>query len=228
MSNVLITGANKGIGLSLCTHFAEAGYTVIGCTREMSRAGELKKLKNTRIAQLDVSNDESVKNLKSSLEGIPIDVLINNAGIMGPDISRQGTLQMDFEGWMEVLNVNTLGPVRVMQALLPNLKLGSNAKLITISSTMGALSNNSLPFAHAYSSSKAAINKFMRLAQPELNNQGITSALIHPGWVRTDMGGKEAAISPEESAKGCIDIIHNLSAINSGKFWSWDGNVHEW
>jgi len=153
--------------------------------------------------------------------------LINNAGTMGPESNRQSAVDMDFQGWAEAFNINSMGPVRMMQAFLPNLRLADSPKVMTVSSQMGALSLD-MTAAHAYCASKAAINKFMRLASIDLKAEGIAIGLVHPGWVRTDMGGPKAQLSPEESAKGCIEVTDSLNIENTGGFWKWDGNTHDW
>jgi len=136
-------------------------------------------------------------------------------------------LEMDFQGWADAFNINSMGPVRMMQALLPNLRLAENPKVMTVSSQMGALSLD-MTAAHAYCASKAAVNKFMRLASIDLKPQGIAIGLVHPGWVRTDMGGAKAHLSPEESARGCVAVTDALNIENTGGFWKWNGDTHDW
>src|SRR5262249_5683610 len=140
---------------------------------------------------------------------------------------RQTATSMDFAAWAETFNVNTLGPVRVMQALLPSLKRSSNPKVMSVTSQLGALSLD-MAFAFGYSASKAALNKFMRLAAIELKSQGIAVGVIHPGWVKTDMGGAGASIAPSESAAGIVRVVDQLSLQNTGGFWKWNGSRHDW
>jgi NAD(P)-dependent dehydrogenase (short-subunit alcohol dehydrogenase family) len=165
--------------------------------------------------------------MAADLEGTVIDVVINNAGMGGPAYENQTVSNMDFEGWAEAFNINTMAPVRVMQVLDDNLKLSDNPKVVTITSQMGALDLD-MTVAYAYCTSKAALNKFMRMAAIEKAKQGIAVCVIHPGWVRTDMGGQGADISPQESARGIIDVIGGLNADNTGSFWTWDGKTHAW
>jgi NAD(P)-dependent dehydrogenase (short-subunit alcohol dehydrogenase family) len=230
MATVLITGANRGIGLELAKRYVENGERVIGCCRSAAAATELQSLSqhgDLEVLEVQVSDAESVRALAAKLAGETIDILINNAGTSGPDRDEQTVYRMDFEGWANTFAVNTLAPVRIMQALLDNLKASDSGKLVTITSQLGALSLD-LPFAYAYSTSKAAINKFMKLAAIDLRNEGISVALIHPGWVKTDMGGSKADLSPEESARGIVNVIANLSLDNTGGFWKWNGEVHGW
>jgi NAD(P)-dependent dehydrogenase (short-subunit alcohol dehydrogenase family) len=153
--------------------------------------------------------------------------LINNAGISGGPEGQQTATRMDFAKWAEAFDVNTMGPVRVLQALLPALKRSGDPKVMSVTSQLGAISLD-MAFALGYSSSKAALNKFMRLAAPELKRQGVAIGVIHPGWVKTDMGGPGASITPQESAAGIAKVIDGLSLQNTGGFWKWNGSRHEW
>ena len=228
MANVLITGANRGIGLELAKRYAARGDTVLACCRNPSEADALGEISGAiEVLEVQVSDGASVAALAETLGGRPVDILINNAGTMGPAPERQSVQSMDFEGWAETFEVNTLAPVRVMQALMPNLKASSDPKLVTITSQMGALSLD-MPVAYAYCSSKAALNKFMKMAALELGKEGINVCVIHPGWVQTDMGGPNADITPEESAAGIVRTIDGLGADNNGSFWTWNGEVHGW
>ena len=228
MANVLITGANRGIGLELVKLYAARGDTVLACCRNPAAAEALNAVPgNVEVFEVQVSDGASVAALAEKLGDRPVDILINNAGTMGPPAEQQNVQTMDFEGWAETFEVNTLAPVRVMQALMPNLKASSDAKLVTITSQMGALSLD-MPMAYAYCSSKAALNKFMKMAALELGREGVNVCVIHPGWVQTDMGGPNADITPEESAEGIVKTIDGLNAGNKGSFWKWNGEVHGW
>ena len=134
---------------------------------------------------------------------------------------------MDWDGWLETFNVNTLAPLKVLQGLLPLLKNGTNPKAITITSQMGSLDLN-WPVMYAYCSSKAAVNKVMRMISVELAKEGIAVGLIHPGHVQTDMGGPQAEITPEESAAGIISVIEGTNLENTGSFMKWNGEPHAW
>ncbi len=227
MATVLITGANRGIGLEMARIYAGQGDTVIACCRDPRSADALKEIANVHVQKVSVGDADSVAAMASDLEGTPIDVLLNNAGTGGPAYEDQTVSKMDFEGWAETFNVNTMAPVRVMHALHDNLKLADNPKVVTITSQMGALDLD-MTVAYAYCTSKAALNKFMKMAAIQLAEENIAVCVIHPGWVRTDMGGPKADISPEESAEGIVNVIAGLNADNSGSFWKWDGEVHAW
>jgi len=230
MSNVVITGSNRGIGLALAKLYAQRGDTVFACCRTPANAEELRALAKTHavtVVPLDVGDDRSAAALAGVLADTSVDTLINNAGVSGGPAEQQTAMRMNFAAWTEALNVNALGPARVMQALLPALKRSLNPKVMNITSQLGAISLD-MAFSLAYCASKAALNKFMRLAAIELKPQGIAIGLIHPGWVQTDMGGPSAHIAPADSAAGIAKVIDQLALRNSGGFWKWNGSRHEW
>ena len=228
MGNIVITGSNRGIGLALANLYAKRGDTVFACCRTPGKAKELQALATShsvRVVALDVADDRSVAALAKTVTAV--DTLINNAGVSGGPPEQQTAASMNFSAWADTFNVNALGPVRVMQALLPALKRSANAKVMSVTSQLGAISLD-MAFALGYSASKAALNKFMRLAAIELKPEGIAVGLIHPGWVRTDMGGPGAHVAPAESAAGIANVIDQLSLQTTGGFWKWNGTRHEW
>jgi NAD(P)-dependent dehydrogenase (short-subunit alcohol dehydrogenase family) len=230
MATILITGANKGIGLELAIRYAKSGNNVFACCRNPDNADELNILAeqyDLTVVAVSVGDDSSVNAMAEKLQDTPIDILINNAGTIGPKPEQQTAYVMDFDGWADTMNINALAPVRVMHALMTNLRAGSNRKVVTISSQLGAISVD-MPMNYAYSASKAAINKYMKLAAIELAKENINVGLIHPGWVQTSMGGPGADITPQESAVGIINVIDKLNAENNGGFWNWNGEVHAW
>ena len=155
----------------------------------------------------------------------PIDILINNAGSIGPE--RQSTLDMDFDGFAQTFAVNTLAPLAVVQAFLPHLKRSSSPRILTISSWMGSLSHQKSDRI-AYRASKAAVNKVMQGLATDLEPMGVAVAVLHPGWVRTDMGGAGADIAPAESAAGILKLAEGLTLAGTGKFYNWDGSSLDW
>lgn len=231
MKTIVITGANRGIGLELASQAATRGDRVIATCRNPDTASNLQHLAADRahfeIRPLTVDDAASVSNFAQSLGGAPVDVLINNAGIMGPAADHQSLEHMDYDGWAECFAVNTMAPLRLLQALHPNLEAAKPAKAVTITSQMGAIAVD-MRFALAYCASKAAVNKVMRLVAPELAATGVIVSLVHPGWVRTDMGGRDADISPEQSASGIWKVIDRLGPDDAGSFWSWTGEPHPW
>lgn len=230
-STTLITGANRGIGLELARVAARRGHRVLAACRNPDHADLLRALaaEHPRVAVVGLHVDQaaSVEALVRQLADTPIDVLINNAGTMGPPGAEQSVDTMRFDGWADTFAVNTVAPVRILYALRDNLERSHSAKAVTITSQMGALAVD-MPFALAYSASKAAVNKVMRLLAPEYARRGIIVSLIHPGWVRTDMGGPDADISVEESAAGIWAVIDRLSTQDAGSFYSWNGSSHPW
>lgn len=231
MTTVLITGANRGIGLELTKRYATAGNSVLACCREPAKAKDLNALaaanKSVKVLGVHVADAKSVAALKVTLGDRPIDVLINNAGMQGPAPQNQSLEQMDYDGWAETFAVNSMAPLRMLQALRGNLAKGKQPKAVTITSQMGALSLD-MTMAYAYCASKAAVNKVMRLASVELAQQGIAVSLIHPGWVKTDMGGPHAQLTVEESAKGIQSVIDKLTLDDTGSFRKWNGETHAW
>lgn len=221
MALVVITGGNRGIGLHLAALYADAGDDVVLGIRRPDKARDLPGT----VLPLDVADGESVSRFATALGRRAVDILINNAAIIGPD--RQSALDTDFDGFMEVLNVNTLGPLRVTQALLPDLRKAEAAKVVVLTSRMGSLSyakSNQV----AYRASKAAANKAVQCLATDLAEEGIAVAAVHPGWVRTDMGGPSADIEPKESARGVKAVIDALSSATTGRFWNYDGSQIAW
>jgi len=221
MSTILITGANRGIGLELTRNYIARGDRVIACCRSPEQAGDLRKIEgqaNDRVSihELDVTDAASIAALKATLDGTKIDILINNAGIIGPD--TQSTQNMDFDGFLETLNINTLSPLRMLQAFLETLKASANAKAITISSKMGSFTSVNTDRI-AYRTSKAAVNRLMFAAAADLKPDNIIIAVLHPGWVQTDMGGTNADITSQISAAGIIKVIEELNIEDTGGYF---------
>jgi NAD(P)-dependent dehydrogenase (short-subunit alcohol dehydrogenase family) len=219
MPTTLITGTNKGIGLQLCAQLKARGDDVIAVCRNPSR--ELSELDVRIIDGIDVSKAESIDRLKSELAGQQLDVLVNNAGILKGD--SFGSL--DYEEMVEQYRVNTLGPLRVTEALVDNLKNGS--KVAIVSSRVGSIEDNSSGGNYGYRASKAAVNQIGTNLKHELMPRGIAVALLHPGLVATDMTGGHG-ISPAESARGLIKRIDALNIENSGGFWHAEGYELPW
>lgn len=227
MSTILITGANKGIGLEMTKQYSAAGHSVIACCRDAAKATDLQAVAGVQVEQVQVSDAASVAALADKLQGKAVDLIINNAGMAGPEFTQQTVLEMDYQGFAETFEVNTMAPMRVMQALMDNLKASSAGKVISITSQMGALALD-MPMAYAYCASKAALNKLMKLAAVELGQQNIAVGVIHPGWVKTDMGGPAAEITAQQSATGILAAIEKISVENNGKFLTWEGEEHPW
>jgi NAD(P)-dependent dehydrogenase (short-subunit alcohol dehydrogenase family) len=221
---VLVTGANRGLGLEFARQYKEAGWWVIGTARNPDDAEELKAL-GVQVVQLDVADQASVDRMAAELEGRPIDLLINNAGIF-PRVSKID--EIDFDDYERTLAVNTLGPVRVTRALLPNLRQGSLKTIAGLSSNLGSIAENERGSFYGYRESKAALNMFTRSLASELSDESFICVVIRPGWVQTDMGGPNANLTPEESITGMREVIANLSTADSGTYWNYDGSQIAW
>ncbi len=225
MKTILITGANRGIGLELARRYASDGDKVLACCRNPQEATDLKALEGVKVFQLDVTDGASVKALKADLGDMPVDILINNAGI---NLEPQSFEEMDFDKWEETFRVNSIGPFRVVQALIDNVKAGKDKKIVTISSKMGSVGNVYYGGAIAYSSSKSAVNMVTKILANRFRDDGIIAVPLHPEWVRTDMGGPGARISAEESAAGLRKVIAGLTLAESGRFFQYDGEELPW
>ena len=223
---IVVTGANRGIGLALTRELAQAGKRVVAACRAPNRARELAALAGAvEVRELDVADEGSVARFVASLAGEAVDVLVNNAGVGGG--SHQAVRDMDYAAWREALEVNTIAPFRLATALLPNLRRSNRPRIVAVSSQMGSLHRKSAGM-YAYRSSKAALNKVMQVLAVELEREGIVVCPVHPGWVRTGMGGPGAELSVDESAKGLAQWIESLGLEHSGRFWTWDGREHPW
>jgi NAD(P)-dependent dehydrogenase (short-subunit alcohol dehydrogenase family) len=222
---VFITGANRGIGLALARNFAEAGYKVIGTARKPEQATDLKAT-GARVEQLDVTDQASVDAMAQRMAETPIDILINNAGIKGGDTRNMATLDVENLEW--VLNVNTLGPVRVMKALFPNVQSGERKMVVNISSTMGSIERNTWGCCAGYRASKTALNSINKTFAVDFGKQGVIFVVIHPGYVQTDMNEGQGNITPNQSGAGLMKVITGLDASDNGKFYDWEGNELPW
>ena len=230
MATVLITGTNRGIGLEFVKQFLAREDTVLATCRNMGSATELRQLKNdTRklhIFELDVSSQKSMEDLTLQLAGHAIDIFINNAGVYGPRDSTFGKVSAN--EWAKVLQVNAKAPMILTQLLIDNLRDGSDKKLIYITSKMGSIDDNKGGGSYVYRSSKAALNAVVKSISVDLRDSGFSVAVLHPGWVQTDMGGPNALIDVTTSVSKMIDVIDNLNFHNSGSFFNYDGGIIPW
>lgn len=227
MSSILITGASRGIGFALAKELIARGHQVFGSVRTSEDAQQLASNIGTGFTPLvfDVTDDSAVAKAAAELD-VPLDVLVNNAGVMG-DRSANTIDFADFDIFAEVLAINTIAPLRVTQAFLPQLRRSNAPRILTISSQMGMLSyqqSNCI----AYRASKSAVNKVMQGIATDLKDEKIAVQMLHPGWVRTDMGGDHADISVEESASGIADRVEKLTIAQTGTFVAYDGSAMPW
>lgn len=224
LGTVLITGANRGLGLEFARQYAAAGWHVIGTARRPDTASDLKAI-DARVMQLDVTDQESVERLARDLGDQSIDLLINNAGIF----PMAATLtDIDFDNITRTLAVNTVGPMRVTRALLPNLRRGEGKQIVNITSNLGSITNNTDGRFYGYRESKAALNMFTRSLAVELREEGFTCIVMNPGWVQTDMGGASAPLQAPESISGMRAVIGRLAPADSGTFWTHEGVQMPW
>jgi len=233
LSTILITGANRGLGLRFAQRYAEDGWRVYaGCRRVSPELAALaEKHSNLQIESLDVADPESIATLKGSLGDEAIDVLLNNAGIYGntsfPDggIAHQNFGGSDFENWEQVFRVNVFGPMRMAEAFIDNVAASEQKKLVTLSSEVSSNAMNEFGGMYAYRSSKAAVNMIMTSMSVDLADRGVLALALHPGWAQTDMGGPNAPISPADSVAGCMQVIAALDKTMVGKLIQYDGTV---
>lgn len=228
MSTVLITGTNRGIGLTLAKQYAEAGWRVLACCRAPESASALNALAtqhtNIEVFTLDVANFSQIDALAQQLKNVAIDVLINNAGIYpSGDLSDK-----DVETWLDGFKVNSIAPLKMAKAFTPHVAKSQLKKVATLSSKMGSIDDNTSGGSYMYRSTKTAINMVMKSLSVDLAPAGIAVVTLHPGWVETDMGGPNALINTETSVAGLRQVIDNLSLDNTGRFIAYDGKEIAW
>jgi NAD(P)-dependent dehydrogenase (short-subunit alcohol dehydrogenase family) len=224
IGTVLVTGANRGLGLEFARQYAADGWRVIACCRAPKDAPELKKIK-AEMHVLEVTAQDSIAHLAKALNGTPIDVLINNAGLHG---DRRMFGETDVALWKRIFEVNTIAPVQILATLLDNVAASHHKKVVNITSKVGSIGDNPTGGSYAYRSSKTALNMAMANAAHELKNRGITILLVHPGWVQTDMGGPGAAVSIEQSITGVRRIIDKATLAETGHFYDYTGKQLPW
>lgn len=220
MNTVLITGANRGIGLELARLYRQRDWQVIGVCRQSS--ADLDAVASQVISGIDVRQPAEVQRMAEALSGQTLDLLINNAGLLQDE--RLG--QLDFESIQLQMEINAYGPLRVTEALLPFMKDG--AKIACITSRMGSIADNTSGGRYGYRASKAALNAFGKSLAMDLQPRGIAVAMLHPGYVKTRMVNFGGLITPEESAAGLAQRIDELNVSNSGGFWHSNGEVLPW
>jgi NAD(P)-dependent dehydrogenase (short-subunit alcohol dehydrogenase family) len=230
MSTVLITGANRGLGLEFSRQYAQSEWAVIACCRKPEQAAQLKQLaagSSIQIEALDVADFAQIDALSKKLTGQSLDILINNAGIYS-DQRLTGFGCLDYQAWDMSFRVNVLAPVKMAEAFLGQLKRGDNKLIVSISSLMGSIADNGSGGSLLYRSSKAALNAAMKSLSIDLSRQGIGVLTLHPGWVKTDMGGANALINSEESVSGMRRLITDYRPDQSGGFYNYRGDRLPW
>ena len=229
MPCILITGANRGLGLELAKQYYAAGWQVIACSRHPAavQAG-LAQVSTTGgkliLQPLEVTAADSIATLSAAISDYSIDILCNNAGIYSDKNLPFGTVQADM--WLEVFKINTIAPLMLAQALLAHVERSQRKLIVNMSSRMGSIADNDSGGGYAYRSSKAALNAITKSMALDL--KGITVVAVHPGWVQTDMGGRHALLTPEHSIQGIKTLLEHLSLNDSGGFFAYDGTPLPW
>lgn len=224
MPSILITGAGRGLGLELARQYAEDGWRVIGTVRAASAGRKLAQL-GAESLSLDVTHAAQVKQLAARLKGLPIDVLFCNAGISGKRGMTLGSF--DFAEWEEILRVNLLGAAALIEALVDNVAASERKVVAVMSSRLGSIAESS-GMTIPYSTSKAALNLLAKGLAAVLAPRGVIVVALSPGWVKTDMGGRSAPLTPQHSVRGLRRVIAGLRREHSGRFLSYDGSSIPW
>ena len=225
MKNILITGANRGIGLKFA-EILSANNNIYATARDITNADDLKKFDNTELLELDLLNKDSIKSFCSELKDIPLDMIINNAGIF-QDEQMEETI-LDPELWLDEIMINAIGPVVLSQKLKENIMSGNDKKIIFISSQMGSIDDNYSGGYYFYRTSKSALNSAAKSLSIDWKADGISVLMLHPGWVRTDMGGSNAKLDIDTSVSKMLDVINSLDICKTGTFLNYEGKKLEW
>lgn len=224
MAAWLVTGANRGLGLEWARQLAARGETVIATARDPAASKDLASLRVETHA-LDVADDASVARLADALSSRPLDAIVNNAGAGG---SGPPLAELKWDEVLRMFDVNALGAMRVTQAAWDNLLSGRRKLVVNVTSRMGSIADNGSGGYYAYRASKAALNMLTKTLALDSRRQAVTCVLLHPGWVATDMGGKQAPLSPQQSVEGMLSIVDRLGPADSGRFLDWSGADLPW
>jgi NAD(P)-dependent dehydrogenase (short-subunit alcohol dehydrogenase family) len=227
----LITGASRGLGFEFARQYVDDGWRVFATCRDPKPASKLQRLAKDAggklaIVAMDVTDSKSVHAAAAQLKDVAIDLVINCAGITG--VSGQKAGKVDYDSWAHVLDVNTMGPMRVIEGFTDQIARSERRLVVTITSGMGSIGDNTSGGSIAYRSSKAAVNMAMRSTAIDLAPQRITCVVVNPGWVKTDMGGPNATLTPQESVTALRRLIEKLGPDQSGKFFHYDGSEYPW
>ena len=230
-STYFITGCNRGLGLEFVRQLLARGQRVIATCRDIATSTDLTALTlkhsgQPSLVEMDVSDEASMREAVALLNDEAIDVFINNAGMYGPRDANFGNV--DGPAMAEVLYTNAVAPVLLTQLLIDNVRKGSGKKLVYVSSKMGSIADNGRGGSYIYRSSKTALNSVVKSLALDLAPEGIATATLHPGWVRTDMGGPNGLIDAPESVSGMLNVIDGLSVANTGQFFNYDGATIAW
>jgi NAD(P)-dependent dehydrogenase (short-subunit alcohol dehydrogenase family) len=236
--NILITGANRGIGFEFTRQYVHRGERVFATCRQPERAVELQELfeefpKQLRILPLDVGNLESIRHSHSQVMNSTdsLDLLINNAGVYSAKGSRspqEALGSLDFDDALSVMRTNSIGPILIVQEYLDLLRASKLAKIVNITSGYGSVSNNTSRYPYYYAASKAALNQLTRSLAFDLRKYKMIALVLDPGWVATEMGGRSAPVSASESVRTMIEVVDRLSSKDNGEFLDRFGEKQDW
>lgn len=232
MPSILITGTNRGIGLELTRQYAADGWAVHACCRSPENAHELNKLaaadSHIQVHLLDPCNDAQRASLAAQLKDEPIDILFNNAGVAGGEWGAQGFGRCDAPTWLQAMHINVVAPMLMVQDFVDNVAVSERKIIANMSSKMGSVADNTSGGAYIYRSTKAALNMVNRGLEHDLAGKKIVSVVLHPGWVRTDMGGPNGEMSVEESVAALKKNLDAVTLADSGRFIDIDGSTIPW
>jgi len=231
VTTVVITGANRGLGLELAKQYLADGATVIGGCRNPGAATELRSA-GAEVVALDTGSGESIAEFGAVVGDRPVDLLFNNAGIdaraVGGAETARGPLDVTEHQFRAVLDVNVLGPLLMVQALVGNLR-AATGKIVNVSSQVGSIEiAQRIGSDAAYTTSKAALNMLTLKQSQVLRGDGVCVIALHPGWLRSDMGGPRADLEPAVAAAAIVAVVDHITIEQSGSFLRWDGSVHPW
>ncbi len=232
MSNILITGSNRGIGLEWVRQYAEQGHRIFATCRHPREAHELRSLADTHhgvsLHRLDVTRVDEINAVSVELMNEPIDILISNAGIYLEKYRDVGLNRLNYEDWVSTFRVNTLGPVRLVEAFLEHVARSRERKVVVTSTHMASIADIAAPGAYYYRSTKAALNAVMEGITHELSQRDVGLFLVHPGPVQTRMGGPDSDLSPKQSVECMRILVEQFSMQSTGRFFRYDGVEMPW
>lgn len=231
MATVLITGASRGLGYELAKQYAERGDRVYATCRNPDKSDKLNAAAaasggRMTVHRMDIGDTASVQACRAAIGDVPIDILINNAGVWG-GLATQVFANMDYDNWAYEVNIMMMGPFRVLQNFMPNVLASSQKKVVTMTSQVSAHSYKKI-IGYSYAAAKAGLNRCITALSREFVDQGVTMILLHPGWIRTEMAGKVADLEPPDAARMNIEFIDRITIADTGRFLKWNGETHDW
>jgi len=232
VNSILVTGSNRGLGLEWARQYAGEGWRVFATCRFPEQASELQALatqsKHVTLHRLDVTRADELGMLCKELNDEPIDIVVNNAGVYHEQWGQDPLGRINYDDWQHTLSVNTLGPMRVSEALIEHVARSRKKLIVSITSHMGSIADITSANDYAYRSSKAALNVVMKGLSIEVREQGVGVLLLHPGWARTRMGGDSAPLSTQQSVTAMRQLVDQFTLSQSGTFLRYDGTVVPW